>query len=87
MDHPYYHDTSSFEGIWKEGETLRRMIAYEIYNVIVAKTTWLVDGGWPQCIDLAKTSGVKRLSILFQLKYWKVNFHIFIHVRLNLKID
>jgi hypothetical protein len=87
MDHPHRHDTSSFEGIWEEGEAPRRMTTNEIYNVVVARMTWLISGDQPQHNDVTKTSGMKRLSILFQLEYWKVNFHIFIHVHPNLKID
>ncbi len=59
----------------------------EIDNVATTRTTWLANGGRPQCNDPTKTFGVKRLNILFQLEYWKVNFHIFIHVCPNLKID
>jgi hypothetical protein len=84
---PYHHYTSSFEGIREEGEALRKMIVDEIYNVTATKTTWLAGEGQTQCNDLAKTSRVKRLSIFFQLEYWKVNFHILIHVCPNLKID
>jgi hypothetical protein len=87
MDHPHCHDTSSFEGIREEGEAPRRMTTNEIYNAVVARMTWLISGGQPQHNDPTKTSRVKRLNILFQLEYWKVNFQIFIHVHLNLKID
>jgi len=59
----------------------------EIYNATTARMTWFASGGWPQCNDPTKTFGVKRLSILFQLEHWKVNFHIFIHVQPNLIID
>jgi hypothetical protein len=87
MDHPYHHDTSSFEGIQEEGEAPKRMTIDEIYNAATTRMIWLVSGGSPQRNDLAKTSRMKRLNILFQLEYWTVNFHIFIHVHPNLKID
>jgi hypothetical protein len=45
------------------------MTVHEIYNVVIAITTWLANGGWPQCNDPAKAFGVKRLNILFQLEY------------------
>jgi hypothetical protein len=63
------------------------MIVNEIYDVVVARMTWFTSGGRPQRNDPAKTSKVKRLNILFQLEYWTVNFHIFTHVHLNLKIN
>jgi hypothetical protein len=87
MDHPNRHDTFSFEGIQEEGEAPRRMTIDEIYNATITRMIWLANGGSPQRNDPAKTSKVKRLSILFQLEYWTVNFHIFIHVHPNLKID
>lgn len=87
MDHPYCHDTSSFKGIQEEGEALRRMTIDEIYNAAATRMIWLASGSLPQRNDPTKTSRVKRLSILFQLEYWTVNFHIFIHVHPNLKID
>jgi hypothetical protein len=44
----------------------------EIHSAIVAQTTWVANGGQPLCDDPTKTSGLKRLCTLFQLKYWKV---------------
>jgi hypothetical protein len=43
MDHPYHHDTSSFEGIQEEGETPKRMTIDEIFNVTDMLPRSLID--------------------------------------------
>jgi hypothetical protein len=79
MDHPYCHDTSSFEGVQKDGVAPNRMTMDEIYIAISTRTTWLASRGGPQCNDPSRIPRVKRLSILFQLEYWKVIINIFIN--------
>jgi hypothetical protein len=37
MDHPYHHDTFSFEGIREEGEAPRKMTIDEIYQCSCSK--------------------------------------------------
>jgi hypothetical protein len=48
------------------------MLVDDIYIVTMVRATWFERGGRPTSFNPTKTSRVKRLSILFQLEYWKV---------------
>jgi hypothetical protein len=48
------------------------MLVDDIYIATMARETWFEHGGKLVNSNATKTSRVKRLSILFQLEYWKV---------------
>jgi hypothetical protein len=45
MEHAFQQATTSFDGVQEDGVPPQRMTFDEIHSVVVAQTTWLVDGG------------------------------------------
>jgi len=72
MDHPFQHNANTFDGEHKQKNPPTKMLVDDIYTTPMVRATWLERGGKPTSFDPTKTFGVKRLSILFQLEYWKV---------------
>jgi hypothetical protein len=72
MDHPFCHNAIAFYGEHEQGSPPTKMSIDGIYTITMARATWLEHGSRPTNFDSSKTFGVKRLSILFQLEYWKV---------------
>jgi len=45
MEHVFQQATTSFDGVREDGVPPQRMTFDEIHSVVVAQTTWLVNGG------------------------------------------
>jgi hypothetical protein len=61
-----------FDGVQEDGHPPSKVSAINIIRHVDIRFQWIANGGQPAKDDLAKRIGIKWLSILFRLEYWKV---------------
>ena len=71
--HPYRHNDRAFDGRVEERPPPTIVTAAQTMLWAEERERWLRAGGAPARDDPALRTGVKRLSILFRLPYWKVS--------------
>jgi hypothetical protein len=49
-----------------------KVIIANIFREVELRAQWLVGGGHPTKENPTKRFGIKRVSMLFELQYWKV---------------
>jgi hypothetical protein len=73
LGHPYRQNDIAFDGSVEERRAPTVVTATDTIRWAEERKRWLRAGGAPARDDPALRTGVKRLSILFRLPYWKVN--------------
>jgi len=71
-DHEFCRDLAMFDGVREIGLLPPQVTVAYISKEVELKVQWLTNGGHPTKKNLAKRTRIKRVSILFELKYWKV---------------
>jgi hypothetical protein len=72
--HPYRQNYRAFDGTVEERQAPTNVTAAQTMTWAEERGRWLAAGGAPAREDPAHRTGVKRLSILFRLPYWKVSW-------------
>ena len=73
--HPLWDDSVKFSGSVDHCPTSSRPTGALTIRHGRLRQTFLYNGGTPKSSDLVSKFGVNRVSILFQLPYWKVIFY------------
>jgi hypothetical protein len=63
---------ATFDGVRETDLPPRKVVVVDIYKEAELRAQWFVGGGRPIKEDPTKRIGIKRVSILFELEYWKV---------------
>jgi hypothetical protein len=71
-NHEFCKDLATFDGVQEMGPPPPKVTIADIFKEAELKTQWLVGGGRPTKENPTEKIGIKRVSILFELKYWKV---------------
>jgi len=71
-DHEFCKDLAMFDGVQEIGLLPPQVTVVYISKEVELRVQWLTNGGHPTKKTPAKRIRIKRVSILFELKYWKV---------------
>ena len=72
LDHPWRAARPEFDNAAERRGPPLKMTAEEVVRWGQLRESWVELGAGPAASDPARESGIKRLSALFQLPYWKV---------------
>ena len=78
LDHPWRAARAEFENTVEFRGPPSRMSAADIIRWGQLRESWVQLGITPASTDPARESGIKRVSSLFELPYWKVTFQLFL---------